>query len=357
MKRLSKKVDLDLTVVTSEAGYYLCSVRGLKATFEITTQEYKTGNVALLYARRMLSALLVNFDIKKGAILYSTSDFLPDVLPPYVLKLRNKNVKWVQVIHHLYENPFIRKGENFVTNLFGFLSQRLSFILAKKRADLIIIVNPIIRQQLIKIGFNGKKMFMNYNGVDIEKIHTFQPSVFKYDCIFLGRLNVSKGIFDLLEIWKGVIAKKPYATLAIIGGGNNKLEQKLKNEIIKSNLEKNVTVFGYLNDAEAFGILKSSKIFVFPSHEEGFGIAILEAMACGLPVIAWNLPVYKEVFPRGIITVPIKNFDEFVETTLKLLEDSELRSSVGKDALDIASKYSWDKVARQELLLLESLQK
>lgn len=292
---------------------------------------------------------------EKGDIVYPTSDFLPDVLPAYVLKLKNSNTKWVQIVHHLYENPFKRVGGSFLVNLFGFLSQHLSFVLMKTRADLIIVVNPVVKQQLSKIGFDSSKIFVSYNGVDLQKIHNLQPSTKTYDCVFLGRLHATKGVFDLVEIWKNVTTKNPYATLAIIGGGDKPVEQKLGKIISENKLERNVDVLGYLKDEKAFSILKSSKIFIFPSYEEGFGIAILEAMACGLPAIAWNLPVYREVFPQGMITVPIGNIEEFAEDILKLLEDSESRNSISNDALRIASKYSWNDIARQEMLLIEGL--
>ena len=126
--------------------------------------------------------------------------------------------------------------------------------------------------------------------------------------------------------------------------------------IKERNLEANVFMLPLTGD-DALSMVKSCKIFIFPSHEEGWGIAICEAMACGLPVIAWNLPVYEEIFPQGMITVPSGNFKRFAEMTLKLLEDSELRHSMSKDALSIASQYSWDKVAGREMALIESLEK
>lgn len=359
MKGISQKKNINLYVVSSESVCNSFVKNKLVAHYQISQSFVKnaTDGAELLIDSmfRTIRVCFFRLPVDKG-IIYSPSDFLWDVFPAFVWKLRNNNLKWVQIIHHLYDNPFKRKGKNFLANSLGFFSQRLDFILIKRRADLIIVVNSIMRQQLSKMGFNEKKIFVNYNGVDLKKIRSFQPSIRKYDCAFLGRLNVSKGIFDLLRIWKNVIAKNPHTQLAIIGGGDKQLEQISKNKITENKLEKNVDVLGYLEDKEAFPILKSSKIFIFPSHEEGFGIAVLEAMACGLPVIAWNLPVFREVFPQGMIIVPIGNFEEFAEEILKLLEDSALRNSISKDALDIASKYSWDEIAKQEMLLIESLQ-
>ena len=355
--RINEARNTKLTVVTSKLGKELCETRGLKAIFSLTSKEYNLGNILIIYAIRVFSALFLRLEIKKDTILYATSDFLPDVFPIYILKLRNKQVKWVQIIHHIQGNPFVRESKSFFVNLFGFLSQRLSFDLVKQRADLTIVVNPIIKKQLVKIGFNEKKVCINYNGVNWHKIQGFRPSAVKYDCVFLGRLNVSKGIFDLVKVWSDIVVKNPSAKLAIIGKGDSKIEKKLKDYTSSMQLQRNIDFYGHLNDLKAFGILKSGKVFLFPSYEEGFGIAILEAMACGLPVITYNLPVYKEIFKDRLITVPIGRTDIMSQKTYFLLENPEVARAIGKENMELVKRYDWDKIARQEILLIESVLK
>jgi len=287
-------------------------------------------------------------------LIYSNSDFLPDVLPSCVWKLRNKSTKWVQVIHHIYINPFKRKGKNLLINLLSYLSQRLSFILIKKRADLIIVVNPVVKNQLLQLGFKAPKITVNYNGVDTQKIKQLKPSNKKYDCVFLGRLNVSKGIFDLPKIWEIVKEKKPNAKLAIVGGGNKPLEDELKRKVKENGLKKNIDILGYLEDEKKFGILKSSKVFVFPSYEEGFGIAALEAMACGLPVVAYDLPAY-EVLGDAIVKVPVGDKEAFAEAVIRLLSDRQLRNELCEKARKVASQFDWDRIVEMELAILSKL--
>lgn len=69
---------------------------------------------------------------------------------------------------------------------------------------------------------------------------------------------------------------------------------------------------------------RESKVFIHPSHEEGFGVAPLEAQACGLPVVAWNLPVYQEVFPKGMIKVEMGDIKRFADKVLDLLNNKKL---------------------------------
>lgn len=357
MKRLSKKVDLDLTVATSEAGYYLCRGRGLKAAFKITTQEYKTGNVALLYARRMLSALLVNFDIKKGAILYSTSDFLPDVLPAYVLKLRNKNVKWVQVIHHIYENPYIRLSRgsegSLVTNLIAFYCQRMSFFLIKRYADLIITVNSILKEQLNQLGFDTDKIKVNPNGVDLTYCkNTLPDKEIKYDVVFLGRLNPSKGIYDLICVWEKVCQKMPNAKLVVVGAGS---EESMKIIVKKKGLDANVVFLGCLFGEKKYEVLRSSRLFLFPSRFESWGIVIAEAFSCGLPVVAYDLPAYKEVFENKLVTVPLGNVCAMAKQVIFLLENPEVAREMGEKGREFVKRYDWSIAAEKELTTIQAV--
>lgn len=341
----------DYVVITSALGEQLCRKKQLVASYIKTTQESHPQGVLSTYFMRTLKAVSLKTPVYNGDVIYATSDFLPDVIPAFLYKKKNKCVKWVQVIHHLYQNPFVRVG-SFLANLFGYLSQQISFILMKRHVDSVIVVNPIVKQQLSKMGFCNENIFVNYNGVDFEKIQRFQPSITMYNGVFLGRLNISKGLFDLLDIWKGVVAKNPYAVLALIGGGDSQIEKKLRAAIIASNLEKNVVVFGYLDDAQTFGILKSSQIFVFPSHEEGFGIAVLEAMACGLPVIAWDLPVFRALFPNGLLRIPLGNTEAFSKKILQLLQDSSLRLNLSRQAFRVSKRYSWDTIVKYELDVL-----
>jgi len=73
-----------------------------------------------------------------------------------------------------------------------------------------------------------------------------------------------------------------------------------------------------------FQVLKSSKIFILPSYNESWALVVCEAMACGLPVVAYDLPVFEEVYKKGMILIPIGDIDKFAGAILKLLYDIKL---------------------------------
>jgi len=345
--------DFDKVIISPLLGKKICETKKLNATYFLTTKEEHSENILFTYFRRIINALFLKIEIQNGDILYSTSDFLPDVLPAFVYRLNNKNAKWVANIYHIIPPPIQREGP-FMTNLISFLTQRLSFQLIKRRSDLIFVLNRSIVEQLVKLGFPKNKMHIIGAGINIAQINQIlRTEEAEYDACFLSRLHPAKGIFDIIEIWKLVVSKKENARLAVIYAGPKDLELALMKKIREENLKANVLMLPLTGD-DALRVVKSSKIFVFPSHEEGWGIAVCEAMACGLPVIAYDLPVYREIFKQGIITVPLNDTKRFSEEVINLLEDDEKRFALSKKAEAQASRYDWDNVATRELLLMKN---
>lgn len=333
-------------IITSLLGKKLCQKSGLRGKYLITTDESLFRNVILTYLKRIIKAFFLKLEAKKGDILLGTSDFLPDVLPIFWLKLRHKNSKWVQHIFHLI--PSSRK--------IPFIFQRISFFFIRDFADLVVVDNALLKEELVRLGFKTRKTFVNHLGIDYQGLKSVKGKIIKkYDGIFMAQLRPSKGIFDLLKIWQLVCLKNSEAKLGIIGQGNQEINKRLKTEIKSIGLKKNIELLGFLDDQDAQATIKSSRIFIFPSYEEGFGLAALEAQALGLPVVAWNLPVFEEVFKGGVIKVKIGHLKEFSDEVLELLRDEKLYIKLSSEASNNASGFDWDKVAKRELDLIKKI--
>jgi glycosyltransferase involved in cell wall biosynthesis len=342
-------------IITSPQGKQVCERSGLDVTYLITSNEneWMCKNVFLSYFIRIINALRLRVEILSRDVIYTSSDFLPDVFPAFVLKRRNKKTKWVQEIYHLIPSPAHREG-SFLINAASFIAQRVSLCLIRRNADMIFVLNNMIRTQLVNLGFSKSRLYVTGAGINLAKIDQIQQSEgAAYDACFLGRLHLSKGIFDLIEIWKLVVCKKNNAKLAVIYIGPKDLESAMAMKVKEENLESNVFMLS-LTGNDALSVVKSSKVFVFPSHEEGWGIAIAEAMACCLPVVAYDLSVYKEVFPQGMITVPLNNFTRFSQEALSLIENEEKRYIIGQQGRNQVTKYDWDSVAAKEVYLMET---
>lgn len=324
-------------IVTSALGKNLIESYGIKTDFIITSKEKEFHNAIASYLIRIIGSL--KFFLYKnipceGDIIYSSSDFLPDVLTAVILKIKKRNAKYVQQVFH-----FIPKNRAI-----SYLAQRTSLVLIKHFSDLTIVDNKIIMNDLLKSGF--EKIKLNQPGIDIKKINSIKSSTKIFDAVFVGRLHQSKGIFDLVTVWKNISKNHRYK-LVMIGEGNKETTNKLKTMIKKEGLN-NIFLLGYLNDKEKYKVMKSSKIFLSMSYEEGFGISVIEAMACGLPVIAWNLPAYENTVYK--ITIGDKN--KFSQAILKFLGDEKLIKKYSEKGKKIAEKYDWEKTTKRELKLI-----
>jgi len=332
-------------IVTPKSGEKLCISHGLNADFKNTSYENKHGNIPLTWIKRLIRAFLIMPKPLDDDILYGGSDFFVDVIPAFFSKIKNPKCTWVQCIFHIISDPSKREGP-YTRNFISFLFQRINFKIISKYADLIIVDSPLIKDQLIKKGMNSNQIYVGYVGTDIDYIKKIKPYKPKeFDAYFMGRFHESKGIYDLVNIWEIVVKHNPTKKLGIIGTSMPEIRLKLEKNIKNKNLEKNIKLLGFLPKEESISRIKSGKIFLFPSHEEGFGIAILESLACGTPVIAWDLEVYQKIFHDSIIKIPKGNFAEFAQSCIKILGDENLVKALKNAGIALSERYDWNKIA------------
>jgi glycosyltransferase involved in cell wall biosynthesis len=352
MKRIKLQEDIELTIFTSMLGKDLVIKRNLNAVFRITTKEYKVGSVILLYAKRIISALLVDIEIRKDTVLYSTSDFLPDVLPILILKFKNKSIgaNWVANVYHIIPHPFKRPGGLTFSNLFSFVTQRISLYLIAKWSDIIFTETSFVKDKIVKqYKISAERIIVCPSGINPEVIDNFSWSRGKiYDACFLGRLHKSKGIYDLIETWKYVCKHSKDAKLAIAGNGSPEIISELKHRIKSAHLENNVFYLGFLSEEDKYKLLKASKLYVLPSHEEGIPITFCEAMYCGLPVVTYYLPTYSDI-KNYIVSVPLGNVTALGNEVLRVLNDVNLFRALSEKGRGFAREHTWDKVAESIL--------
>lgn len=303
------------------------------------------------YLCRALKACFKQPEIDKNSIIYSSSDLLADVLPAIYMELRNRKARWLAGLHLIAPNPFkgfkrsAIGGFTFpgLGNLYFFLSQRTIIFFMKHLAFLILVSNNRDKEFLVKRRVHGEKILVTYGGVDLEEINKIEGKK-KYEACFVGRLHPQKGIIDLFKAWFKVTQRLPNARLAIIAEPN--LQEYFEKKIDLENLEKNIDFLGFLDGEEKFKVMKSSKMLLFPSYYESFGLVACEAMACGLPVVAYDLPVYREIYPEGMVRVSAGNVEEFSLAVLDLLSNEKKRGKISQDALRMAKRFNWDETAR-----------
>jgi len=145
--------------------------------------------------------------------------------------------------------------------------------------------------------------------------------------------------------------------LLIIGDGTEKI--KLRQLTKKLNLNKKVKFLGFQKNPEKY--LQQSSVFVLASDYEGFGHVFLEAMASGLPCIAFKpnqkkiITASNEIIQDNKTGFLVKNEKEMIEKINLLLENKSLRNKIGKQARKQVEKYSWKKTAQKILKFANSI--
>lgn len=334
-----------IAVVTSELGRRACVERGLRAEFWVTTSERTFGRTVRTYLARTALALALIRRVRPGDVVHASSDFLPDVLPAALARVSIPRVTWSQHVFHLI--PARRRISHH--------AQRLSHAVIRRWADLVVADSRLVREALVRRGFRAARVQVNHPGIDLARFRASGgPEAKAFDGVFLGRVHRSKGVFDLIEIWRGVCRERPAARLALVGHGDAATVAQLRRRIAAAGLDHNIRVFGFLDHPEAVATLRRSRVLVFPSREEGFGMAILEALAVDVPAVVWDLPVYREVFPAGLVRVPVGEIDAFAAAVLGLLDDEAGRRALVTESRPVVARYDWERIAAREAELLEA---
>jgi glycosyltransferase involved in cell wall biosynthesis len=299
--------------------------------------------IPFLYLIRCL--WLIFWKGKKYDIIVSSSYFFCDVIPAILFKLRYGG-KLVVYAHGPF---FIRQGKFY--HKFLTYHNILIFSLLRFYVDLVFVVYTEMERILTRLGINKRKIFLTSNGIHLSAIPA-QKFRKEYTACFIGRLVEGKGVLELPEIWYNVCKWRKNSNLVIVGDGPRK---SLLTKLIKEKkLDRSIKLTGNVPDSVKYSYLKKSLLFLFPSHRESWPIPILEAMALGLPVIAYDLPEYKEIYGQKIVTVKPFDIQAFSQAVVQILQNKKLYkrySSFQK----WARKYDWKKIADVQVKRLEML--
>jgi len=221
------------------------------------------------------------------------------------------------------------------------------------RADVVIAISEHLAGELKRYGLNSR-LVVNGVGLDTSAIAKVpEPDEKEYDAVFVGRHDSEKGVFDLVEIWKSVTGRYPSAKLVMIGSCNPNNRARLTSLLCSRGLEDNILMMGTVDDETKYSLIKGSKVCLFPSYVEEWGIVPQEALACGLPVVVYDLPVYQENIKRceAVFRAPVGDIDSMARKAAELLSNEEFRryEQIGPE---FVSRFGWDEVAEREFRFL-----
>jgi glycosyltransferase involved in cell wall biosynthesis len=218
------------------------------------------------------------------------------------------------------------------------------------RADAITAVSETLRNQLLASGIEPK-ITVTRNGPPLLDVPPNGERSRVIDGLFVGRHTPEKGVFEALDVWESVCAARPGSRLVMIGPCTAEMRRSLEKRISSSmHLAGCVEIRGIVSEHDKTLAFQESKTVVATSRVEGWGFVPLEALQCGTPTVAWDLPAYSESLPAGdaIRLVPKGDVHAFGDAVLHMLSlDAQSRHCATTEARK--TETSWDVVADAEI--------
>jgi glycosyltransferase involved in cell wall biosynthesis len=318
------------------------------------------GQFSLLadYWRRLRGTLPQLGEIHPDDVVYSATDFWWDIIPVLRSPARRKILYLGMDCPTLGEIIF--KSRPDVTairlpSLHYWLTQQMA--LKRFRScpppKRLIFTHTNQKPRLLRMGYREEDLIFVSNGVDLKQPAAVPEQEKKYDAAWVGRVHKQKGIEDLIATLR-FLSKEIKNFRAIMVGD---LQKMLAPQVAAAGLSANVDFSGYVAESEKFRLLKSSRLFLMPSRYESWGIVIGEALATGLPVVAYELDAYRPVFGDLLRYVPAFDVDAFQRAAA----DEILKARAGKNPLDptmlarFIQENSWDAVGKRFLGAVTSL--
>jgi glycosyltransferase involved in cell wall biosynthesis len=301
--------------------------------------------------------------------LIDDADVIESFVPlPRASVLRRRGLALIGFFAHR-DRP--RRLREYVVHPFRFLMDRAFF----QFADAVIVATtesrrvlleeydlPAARAFVIPLGvphafltrIAGEKSTSSPAREGTGPEHEQRPLRGPAQLLFVGPLVRRKGLHSLLEALRLVMKEGLSFRLSIAGDGPER--SSLQREAARTSVGEFVTFEGRVSDQRLIQLYESADVFVFPSHQEGFGLVLVEAMSFGLPIVACEVPPIPEVVGDAAILVGANDPRALADGLIKVLGDADLRARIAERAVTRArDRYGWARIGRETLDLFDEL--
>lgn len=265
---------------------------------------------------------------------------------PLIWANKHPSIVTIHDVFPLYYNPTdLTNRDKIIVKFYKFY---FNFI---KKADAIVVRSNAAKEDTLKhTNIPEEKIFVNFGGFDPEKYYpTKKEQHTKIRIGYLGGLDARKNVTFLVETFKNLLKDHNNIELHVAGGGRN-LEKFRDMKI------DNAFFYGFIPDEKINSFLNSLDIFVYPSLREGLGSDPIQAMGCGLPVVACNVSSMPEIISdAGILSDPnIKNMSNSLKM---LIENRNLRKKIARKCYERSKNLTWERCVQDVLYVYESVTK
>lgn len=268
-------------------------------------------------------------------------------LEPNFIPLKNIKAKKLLVVVHDF-SPYIHPEWHPEERVSYF---KKTFWTEIKRADLVLVDSHAVKEEAKYLGFAEEKLKVIYPGIDHrlfrplpkEELESFKVRFNLPDrfLLFVGTLEPRKNLKTFLLAHALLPASLRERYPVILCGYSG-----WKNEDIKQMMGgTNVKYIGYVSDKELAALYNLATLFVFPSLYEGFGFPPIEAMACGCPVLASDIPVFRETLKDLAFFADPKSPESFAQSLKYLLNNPEGLSCNTLAGIERAREFTWESAA------------
>lgn len=303
-----------------------------------------------LQARRKIG--FSQYDVIHGTLMPASTVAVPSLSDPPIV-LTSHSFAPREVTSHSAEHP----ADYLLKYIFHPMNAGFDAITGR-RSDHVIAISSEMREQLIDTyRFDRDDVSLITHGVDTD---TFYPregtypavSEDKTTALFVGRLITRKGADRAIRS----IARTGHDDVELLIAGTGRDEARLRNLASELNIKENVRFLGYVPDSALPKLYSSADLLLFTSDYEGFGLVILEAMACGTPVIGSPVGGVPDVVENGENGYVVsRSPDSFAERIDQLHDAPDELDQLANAARETATKMTWDKVAEQVISVYQSV--
>ncbi|MFC1975426.1 glycosyltransferase family 4 protein [Chloroflexota bacterium] len=265
----------------------------------------------------------------------------------------------------VYDLSFLRYPEAFRPFNRWYLSQFTAH--SVKQAQAVITISESTRQDVINfLGVPPERVHTIYCGSDenfrplpAAKVEAFKASRQLPDTfvLYLGTLEPRKNVDGLIRAYARWRERQPDAPPLIVAGGKGWYYHQIFELVESLNLTESIRFPGYIPQDELPLWYNAATLFVYPSHFEGFGLPVLEAMACGMPVITSTVSSLPEVTGKDGVACLVNPTDAeaLAEVMNEVMADADLRASMSERGLARAAKFKWQKTARETVAIYQKV--
>lgn len=290
--------------------------------------------------KKMVRKILLSYVhlFSKSYELYWQPNFIP-----------NSGIKAKKIVTTVHDFSFILYRDFHPKERIEYIEKY--FFNNLDRSDMIITGSEYTKREILKYTkFKEDKIVVIYHGIDHNLFKVYQkielgfnlPSKF---ILSVGSIEPRKNLLRLLKAYQGLPLeiKDEYKLLLVgfSGWENSEIISLIKE------LEEYVQYLGFISDEELAQVYNLATLFVYPSLYEGFGLPVLEAMACGTAVVSSGLSSLPEVGGDAPLYCDPYSITDIQEKIVSTLADSSKRDSMVEKGLAQAQKFSWQKSAQE----------